>query len=924
MSIEHDRLKSDGQNWKRWGPYLSERAWGTVREDYSATGDAWSYFTHDHARSRVYRWNEDGLAGVSDDQQFLCFALALWNGRDPILKERLFGLAGPEGNHGEDVKEYYFYLDSTPTHSYMKMLYKYPQTEFPYRWLIEENHRRSRQEPEFELIDTGIFDENLYFDVFVEYAKASPDDILIRISATNRGPGAATLWLLPTLWFRNTWSWGRDDRRPEVTSSEIMVHRGVFTHVITARHHALGEYQLFCENTDQLLFTDNETNIQRLFGATNTRPYVKDAFHECIVHGNVAAVNPEHRGTKSAALYKRGIPTGETVTTRLRLQRSIGDSRLESQLPITNYQSPIASLHSPFADFDEIFTQRLQEADEFYDELQSWGIQDEQLRMEKEMREAHFSILNSQFSIPDLKCIQRQAFAGMLWSKQFYHYDVMYWLDGDPAQPAPPPQRKRGRNRDWTHLNNAEVISMPDKWEYPWYAAWDLAFHCIALALVDAEFAKNQLDLLTREWYQHPNGEVPAYEWNFGDVNPPVLGWAAWRVFQIDRKQRGDCGDLQFLERVYHKLLLSFTWWVNRKDSEGNNVFQGGFLGLDNIGVFDRSAPLPTGGHIEQSDGTSWMGMYCLNLMKIALELAQHNPVYEDIATKFFEHFLYIAGAMNNISGDGVPLWNDDDEFFYDVLHLPGDVNVPLTIRSMVGLIPLFAVETIEPDVLDKLRGFKERLEWFLGYRQDLAKLISRWQEPGLGARRLVALTRGHRFKRLLRRALDPNEFLSDYGVRALSRIHEAQPYMLHLDGANWEVRYEPGESQTGVFGGNSNWRGPVWFPVNFLLIESLQKFHHYFGDDFKVECPTGSGTYMTIDQIADELSWRLIRIFMKDANGRRPVFGNTRIADDPHWRDYIPFYEYLHGDTGAGLGASHQTGWTGLVAKLIQQQMTK
>ena len=869
MSVERERLHDKQHNWRQWGPYLSERAWGTVREDYSAEGTAWDYFSHEHARSRVYRWNEDGLAGICDDQQHLCFALALWNGRDPILKERLFGLTGPEGNHGEDVKEEYFYLDSTPTHSYMKMLYRYPQSEFPYTQLVQENARRDKMQNEFELRDTGIFDEKRYFDVVVEYAKAAPDDVLIRITATNVGPDTANLHLLPTVWFRNTWAWGRDDRMPQLSNGQVAVHRGVFATRVRAQHHALGDYEMWYEMPDDVLFTNNETNTQRLFDSKNATPFVKDAFHDYVVNGIRAAVNPEHTGTKAAGCYARDIAPGASTTIRLRLKKS-------------SETSETRALPSPFQDFDAIFAQRQHEADEFYAELQTWA---------KEIENA------------ELKKVERQALAGMLWSKQFYHYDVEQWLEGDPAQPPPASGRKRGRNREWSFLNNADVISMPDKWEYPWFAAWDLAFHCIPLAMIDAEFAKGQLDMLTREWYQHPNGQIPAYEWAFGDVNPPVLAWAAWRVYQIDRKYNGSA-DRMFLERVFHKLLLNFTWWVNRKDSEGNNVFQGGFLGLDNIGVFDRSAPLPTGGHIEQSDGTSWMGMYSLNLMKIALELAIENSVYEDIATKFFEHFLYIASALNNIGGDGIPLWHDDDEFFYDVLHLPDGATMPLMLRSMVGLIPLFAVETIEPETLEKMPSFRGRLEWFLEHRPHLAKLISRWQEPGMRDIHLVALTRGHRLKRLLKRALDPNEFLSDYGVRALSKVHEAQPFLLKINGQEWAVKYEPGESRSGLFGGNSNWRGPVWFPVNYLLIESLQKFHHYFGDDFKVECPTGSGQLLTLSEIADFLSQRLMKLFENQS--------------DPAG---ILFYEYYDGDTGRGLGASHQTGWTGLIAKLIQQQ---
>ena len=880
MSVERDRLEQEGAAWKLWGPYLSDRAWGTVREDYSRNGTAWDYFPHDHARSRVYRWNEDGLAGICDEQQLLCFALALWNERDPILKERLFGLTGNEGNHAEDVKEYYFYLDGTPTHSYLQMLYKYPQAEFPYRWLVEESRRRGKQDAEFELIDTGIFAGDRYFDVTVEYAKSAPDDLAIRITAVNRGPEPATLHLLPTLWFRNTWGWGYDDRRPllcvapDARSDLLTMH---------AHHHSLGDYTLFCEGGKQLLFTDNETNARRLFGAAaNPTPYVKDAFHAYVVNGDRSAVNPAQRGTKAAVLYERTIAPGASDVLRLRLVRS----------------EPAAPLRrAPFGDFDALLDERKRDADEFHAELQTLPVE------------------------RDLARIQRQAIAGLLWSKQFFHYNVQQWLDGDPTQPPPPAERHSGRNHQWRNLNNADILSMPDKWEYPWYAAWDLAFHCIAYAVIDPEFAKQQLLLLGREWYQHPNGQMPAYEWAFGDVNPPVYAWAAWRVYEIDQRRHGR-GDADFLERVFHKLLLNFTWWVNRKDSEDNNVFQGGFLGLDNIGVFDRSAPLPTGGHIEQSDGTSWMGVFSLNLMTIALELTRTKPAYEDIATKFFQHFLYIAGAMNNMGGDGIALWDDADEFFFDVLRHPDGTRERLKLRSLVGLTPLFAVETIEPELLERLPDFKMRLEWFLEHRPELAKLVSRWQEPGAGARRLVALVRGHRMKRLIARMLDPNEFLSDYGVRSLSKAHEAQPYVFRCGGDEFVVRYEPAESRSGTFGGNSNWRGPIWVPMNYLLIEALQKFHHYYGDDFTVECPTGSGQYLTLEQVADELSQRLIRIFTRDGAGHRAVFGGQpTFQQDPNWRDHVLFYEYFHGDNGAGLGASHQTGWTSLVAKLIHQQ---
>ncbi|MDZ4766059.1 MAG: glucosidase [Chloroflexota bacterium] len=872
-TAEHARLNAD-TSWRHWGPYLSERAWGTVREDYSAGGDAWDYFPHDHARSRTYRWNEDGLAGISDQQQRLCFALALWNGRDPILKERLYGVTGSQGNHGEDVKEAYFYLDSTPTHSYMRMLYKYPQAAYPYDKLLEESRRRDRTMPEYELFDTGVFAEDRYFDIVVEYAKHGAHDILIRIQATNRAPDPADLHLLPTLWFRNTWSWGYDDTRPELGR---IIDDGVVG--FDARHPSLGHYQLYTEDADQLLFTENETNTSRLFGVQGS-DYSKDAFHRFIVDQDSEAVNPDQYGTKGAAHYARTLAAGATLTLRLRLTK-IGSH----------------ATAAPFGDFDAIFAARQQEADAFYHALQPAGLD------------------------ADLARIQRQAFAGMLWSKQFYYFDVDQWLQGDPGQPPPPRERKAGRNRDWRHLNNADVISMPDKWEYPWYAAWDLAFHCIPLARVDSTFAKDQLILLLREWFQHPNGQIPAYEWAFGDVNPPVIGWAAWRVYQIDKEQTG-VGDSAFLERIFHKLSLNFIWWVNRKDADGRNVFQGGFLGLDNIGVFDRSATLPTGGHIDQSDGTAWMAMFSLNLMTIALELARTNATYEDIATKYFEHFLYIAGALIDLGESGLSLWDEQDEFFYDVLCAPGIDPLHLRVRSLTGLIPLLAVETIDPDQLASLPDFRKRLEWFLEHRPALAALVSHWTVPGADERRLLALVRGHRLKRLLNRALDPNEFLSDYGIRSISKVHAHSPYRLDISGMSYMVAYEPAESRSGLFGGNSNWRGPIWFPINYLLIESLQKFHHYYGDDFKVECPTGSGQYLTLKEIADDLSRRLIAVFKRDANGQRPFNGAVeQFQRDPHWRDHVLFHEYFHGDTGAGLGASHQTGWTGLVADLIHQQ---
>ncbi|MEO8845579.1 MAG: glucosidase [Kofleriaceae bacterium] len=870
-TAEHLRLAEDARGehpWKRWGPYLSERQWGTVREDYSPHGSAWEYLSHDAARSRAYRWGEDGIAGLSDDRQLLCLGVALWNGCDPILKERLFGLTNSEGNHGEDVKELYYYLDATPTNSYLKMLYKYPQRAFPYAALVDENRRRGKDQPELELVDTGIFDENRYFDVVVEYAKAAANDILMRITVHNRGPEAARIDVLPQLWFRNTWSWTDAAVKPEL--------RAVEARVVGAHHPELGSYLLHCAEGATLLFCDNDTNVARLFGS-GASGYFKDAFHEYVVAHRGDAVNPRRVGTKAAAHYALTVPAGGA--TQLRLRLTDAPSSLE-----------------PFSDFDAVVALRQREADDFYAALQST------------------------LADAERRNVQRQAFAGLLWSKQFYYYDVRQWLHGDPAQPPPPSRRLHGRNHDWQHLNNADVISMPDTWEYPWYASWDLAFHCIPLALIDPVFAKSQLVLLTREWYMHPNGQLPAYEWAFDDVNPPVHAWAAWRVFEIDRKRHGGVGDLAFLERILHKLMLNFTWWVNCKDLDDNSIFQGGFLGLDNVGVFDRSAPLPTGGHINQSDGTSWMAMYSLNLMRIALELAQHNPVYEDIATKFFEHFLQIAAAMSSMAGDGPGLWDEQDEFFYSVLKLPTGERLPLRLRSMVGLIPLFAVETLDPQLLEKLPGFRQRLEWYLNYRPDLARLVSRWFEPGRGERRLLSLLRGHRMKCLLRRMLDETEFLSPYGVRSLSRHYLDHPYVFSDHGQSFTVSYEPAESTSGVFGGNSNWRGPVWFPVNFLIIESLQKFHHYYGDDFRIEHPTGSGNFMTLDAVADELTHRLTRIFLPGADGARgSALHHGPYANDPHFRDHVLFHEYFDGDEGHGLGASHQTGWTGLVAKLLQ-----
>ncbi|HEY8919371.1 MAG TPA: glucosidase [Chitinophaga sp.] len=867
MNKEQARLKQ--KEWKKWGPYVTDRQWGTVREDYSADGNAWNYTTHDMARSKAYRWGEEGIAGICDDQQLLCFAIALWNKKDPIIKERYFGLNGHEGNHAEDVKELYYYLDNTPTHAYMKMLYKYPQQAFPYTQLLEENRRRGKQDPEYEIIDTGIFDNDEYFDVFVEYAKAAPEDLLIKITVHNRAKNAAQLHILPTLWFRNTWDWAPDKSVPLLS--------GNGADVIDIAHKELGYYQLYCEDAGELLFTDNETNFPRLYNYQDGKRFYKDGINDYLVHGHTAAVNDTQQGTKAAANYEVTIEGGGAVSIRLRLMKG-------------------AESH-PFADFDAVFSTRLQEADEFY------------------------STLQKKLCTDDEKMVQRQAFAGMLWNKQFYYYYVAQWLKGDPTQPTPPAERLNGRNKEWQHLNNEDIISMPDKWEYPWYAAWDLAFHCIPLAMIDSGFAKEQLSLLTREWYMHPSGELPAYEWAFGDVNPPVHAWAAYRVFQLDREYNDGKEDISFLESIFHKLLLNFTWWVNRKDANDNNIFEGGFLGLDNIGVFDRTAPLPTGGYIEQADGTSWMAMYCLNMLRISLELAKHNKVYADMATKFFEHFLYIAGAISRIgeeaSGEG--LWDEEDGFYYDQIRFTNDGVQKMKVRSMVGLIPLFAVAVLDEEIFATQPEFTERLKWFLNFRPDLAGLVSRWYEKGSGEKHLLSLLRGHRMKRILRRMLDETEFLSDYGIRSLSKYHEQHPYEFWLDDNRFTVAYAPGESTTGMFGGNSNWRGPVWMPVNFLIIESLKHFHHYYGDDFRVEYPTHSGNYLSLKEIAVELSKRLVRLFLRNEHGRRPAMGaNDKMQLDPHFRDYLLFYEYFHGDNGRGAGAEHQTGWTGLVVKLL------
>jgi hypothetical protein len=866
-AVRLDEDQTRRRNWKRFGPYLAARQWGTVREDYSESGSCWDYLPHDHARSRAYRWGEDGLLGITDRQGRLCFAVALWNGRDPILKERFFGLTGPEGNHGEDVKESYFYLDSTPTHSYMKALYKYPQAEFPYSRLVEENRRRGKHEPEYELIDTGALNDQRYFDITVEYAKASPDDILIRLTAANRGAENAVLHLLPTLWFRNTWAWGRSGEGYWSTPTLARAADGT----ITARHESLGAYRLAVEGSPELLFTDNETNAERLYGTANPSPYVKDGFHDFIVHGRSAAVNPAGVGTKAAALYRVEIPAGASRTIRLRLT---ADTELAPD--------PLGER------FDTTFQARIDEADAFY-----------AARIPAALSE-------------DERSVMRQAYATLLWSKQFFHYDVRAWLEGDPAQPVPPRSRRAGRNAEWRHLYNRDVISMPEKWEYPWYAAWDLAFHMLPFARLDADFAKQQLILFTREWYMHPNGQLPAYEFAFGDVNPPVHAWAAWRVYKMTGK-RGR-RDRRFLARVFQKLLLNFTWWVNRKDSEGNNLFGGGFLGLDNIGVFDRSRPLPTGGSLEQADGTAWMAFYCGTMLSMALELARDDACYEDMASKFFEHYVAIADAMNSVGGSG--LWCEQDGFYYDQLRL-GEQIVPLRIRSLVGLLPLLAGEILEHDTLARLPAFTRRMQWFLDNRPDLACRIA-YAEQGHG-HRLLAIPSRQRLERVLRIMLDENEFLSPHGIRSVSRVHGEQPYVFSVGGTDHRVDYTPGESTSGLFGGNSNWRGPIWFPVNYLLIEALQRYSHFYGDTLKVECPTGSGTWLTLDEVARELSRRLASLFVADAHGHRPFHGDEPLfARDPHFRDQVMFNEYFHGDSGRGLGASFQ-GWTLLVTRCLE-----
>ena len=878
-----EEARTGKKQWKKWGPYLSERQWGTVREDYSDDGNAWNYFSHDQARSRAYRWGEDGLAGVCDDHQVLCFSLGLWNGRDAILKERLFGLTNSEGNHGEDVKEYYFYLDSTPTHSYMKYLYKYPQAAYPYLDLIETNRRRGKQDPEYELLDTGIFDQNRYFDVFVEYAKAGPEDLLIKIDVANRGPEPAPLHLLPTIWFRNTWSWNERATKPVLKRLEYAGTNGlVCHHTDPLFQESLSDYYLYCEGDAPLLFTENETNHQRLFGVPNVSPYVKDGINNFVVNGDTGAVNPGLTGTKAAAHYPLTIPAGETRTVRLRLTTT----------------NPLQA-GRPFAGFDAVFCDRIREADRFYESITPPAIREDADRVR----------------------VMRQALAGMLWSKQYFYYDVTTWLKEHHLEPWSNPElRNRVRNAEWFHMMNDDIISMPDKWEYPWYAAWDLAFHTLALASVDPDFAKTQLDLMLRNDYLHPNGQLPAYEWNFGDVNPPVHAFAVMQIYQQDKERNGGKGDLQFLAYAFSKLLMNFTWWVNRKDPGGKNVFEGGFLGLDNIGVFDRSAPLPTGGSLDQADGTAWMVFFSQQMLRMAVELAQHNPSYEEMVMKFFEHTVWISAAMDRQGDRQDKMWDEEDGFFYDVLRLPGGDAIRLKVRSMVGLLPLAAVAIFEEDILEKLPNFRKRARDLAAQHPELFANIHMPATPGVAGRRMLSIINEDKLRRILARMLDENEFFSPYGIRALSRYHLQHPFVFHHGGREYQVSYLPADSDSGMFGGNSNWRGPVWMPVNMMLYASLLRMGTYFGDSFTVECPTGLGKQMTLLEIARELGERLIRTFLRDSSGRRPVYGGAeRFQTDPYWRDLILFYEYFHGDNGAGIGASHQTGWTGCIARAIQ-----
>lgn len=877
MDAERLRLKlrTDNKGWKKWGPYLTERQWGTVREDYSQSGDAWNNITHDMARSKAYRWGEEGIGGISDNKQHICFAFAFWNHKDHILKERFFGLTGNESNHGEDVKEIYFYQDSTPTHSYQKMLYKYPQGIFPYEKLVKESKKRTRLEPEYELLDTGIFDKDAYFDISIEYAKADEQDLLIKVTVENRSKVAAPITVLPTIWFRNTWCWGYDNykHKPILT--------GIGNSFIEVNHRLVGRYKLYAENADEFLFCDNETNFERLYDSPNLTNYTKDGINDYIINKRKDAVNPNKIGTKAAIKYDDVIPANDKKVYRMRFSN----------------QTP----SEPFKDFDTLFEKRIIEADEFYASLQK-GIEEE-----------------------NLKSVQRQAYAGMLWTKQWYYYNVFEWIKGDPSMPKPDANRKNGRNSTWKHLYTSNILSMPDKWEYPWFAAWDLAFHTLPLARLDPDFAKRQLSVILREYYMHPNGQIPAYEWSFSDVNPPVHAWATWKVYEIDKEMNGGKGDLVFLERIFHKLLLNFTWWVNLKDEGGNNVFGGGFLGMDNIGVFDRSAALPTGGHLKQADGTGWMAMYSLNMLRIACEIAIENPVYQDMASKFFEHFLHIAGAMQSIGGDKLNLWDEDDQFYYDMLHKEnGDAEL-LKVRSMVGLIPLFAVEVLTPELLEKLPDFKRRVEWVLNNRPDLASLISSWYNPGKGETRLLSILRGHRMKMIMKRMFDETEFLSDYGVRSLSKYHKEHPYKFTYEGGTVQVDYTPAEATGDMFGGNSNWRGPIWFPMNYLILDSLEKFSNYYGNEYEVEFPTNSGEMMNIKQAAEGVSKRLLSLFIPDANNKIPMYGEyEKFQKDPIFNKNHMFFEYFDGDTGKGLGANHQTGWTGLISEIIRHLYVK
>lgn len=877
MDAERLRLKlrNDNKGWKKWGPYLTERQWGTVREDYSQSGDAWNNITHDMARSKAYRWGEEGIGGISDNKQHICFAFSFWNHKDHILKERFFGLTGNESNHGEDVKEIYFYQDATPTHSYQKMLYKYPQGTFPYEQLVTESKKRSRLEPEYELLDTGIFDKDAYFDISIEYAKADEQDLLIKVTVENRSKVAAPITVLPTIWFRNTWCWGYDNykHKPLLT--------GIGHSIIEVYHRLVGRYKLYAENADEFLFCDNETNFEKLYNSPNPTHYTKDGINDYVINKSKEAINPNHIGTKASVKYDNIIPANGKKVYRLRF---------------TN-KTP----SSPFGDFDAIFEKRLIEADEFYASLQK-GIEEENLRS-----------------------VQRQAYAGMLWTKQWYYYNVFEWLKGDPSMPKPDANRKNGRNSSWKHLYTSNILSMPDKWEYPWFAAWDLAFHTLPLARLDPDFAKRQLSVILREYYMHPNGQIPAYEWSFSDVNPPVHAWATWKVYEIDKEINGGKGDTAFLERIFHKLLLNFTWWVNLKDKNGNNIFGGGFLGMDNIGVFDRSADLPTGGHLEQADGTGWMAMYSLNMLRIACEIALENPVYQDMASKFFEHFLHIAGAMQSIGGDKLNLWDEDDQFYYDMLHKENGHAELLKVRSMVGLIPLFAVEVLNPELLEKLPDFKRRVEWVLANRPDLASLISSWYHHGKGETRLLSILRGHRMRMIMKRMFDETEFLSDFGIRSLSKYHKEHPYKFTYEGGTVQVDYTPAEATGDMFGGNSNWRGPIWFPMNYLILDSLEKFSSYYGNDYEVEFPTNSGQMMNIKQAAEGVAKRLLALFLPDKDKKIPMYGEyEKFQKDPIFNKNHMFFEYFDGDTGKGLGANHQTGWTGLISEIIRHLYVK